>query len=279
MSVAGNLRRAPRVKKRPARKRWPALAQAVRGLPVVPAAERRPAALGLLFASAGAHALALLLAGVLGRAFGGSAHVAEEPVRIKVVEVPPPPAPPPEPIAQPEPAAPETPPPVPKRTPPPERKLQPEPKPDPTPEAPASAAPTTAPVRRLGGLNLASTVQGRGPAFAVGNTQLGATAARAPEPSATTGGGGLVSPVRLSMPQPEYPRGLKLQEIEGRVRLSAVIGADGRPTQIVVVRGSGHDEFDRAAVQAAEQSVYQPALRDGVAVPVRITFTVEFRLL
>jgi TonB family protein len=45
-----------------------------------------------------------------------------------------------------------------------------------------------------------------------------------------------------------------------------------------VVRSSGFEEFDDAALAAARAGEYQPARVDGVAVASTIRFTVRFRL-
>ncbi|MFI5307290.1 MAG: TonB family protein [Polyangiales bacterium] len=257
--------------------RFASLAKHASELPPAPAPGTGLSIAAFAAGSALLHALSFAAAVLAGRMADTNSPAPEEPVSMKIIEVAAPPLPPVEEITEPAPEA-AKPPPIARRTPPPPpTKSEPEePVPDPSPHE--FASPT--PARRIVGLSLSSTVQGgHGPAFAVGNTLAGSTASRAAAPSSIAAlAPGSTDPVRLSMPQPEYPRRLKLQEIEGRVRLSAVIGVDGRASQVALVQSSGHDEFDHAAIAAAERGQYQPAMRGGAPVPARITFSVEFRL-
>jgi TonB family protein len=56
------------------------------------------------------------------------------------------------------------------------------------------------------------------------------------------------------------------------------IGEDGLAHNIQVVRGLGLG-LDEKAVQAIQQWIFKPGMKDGQAVPVRANIEVNFRLL
>jgi len=66
----------------------------------------------------------------------------------------------------------------------------------------------------------------------------------------------------LSKPTPVYTEEARTQKIEGEVLLEVVLEASGKLHVVKVVRGLGHG-LDDAAVRAAEQIRFKPALRDG----------------
>lgn len=66
----------------------------------------------------------------------------------------------------------------------------------------------------------------------------------------------------LSKPTPVYTDEARSKKIEGEVLLEVVFEATGKIHVVKVVRGLGHG-LDDAAVRAAEQIRFKPALRDG----------------
>jgi len=66
----------------------------------------------------------------------------------------------------------------------------------------------------------------------------------------------------LSKPVPSYTEEARNQKIEGEVLLEVVFEASGKLRVLRVVRGLGHG-LDDAAVRAAEQIHFKPALKDG----------------
>jgi len=66
----------------------------------------------------------------------------------------------------------------------------------------------------------------------------------------------------LSKPVPTYTEEARKLRIEGEVLLEVTFEASGRLHVVRVVRGLGHG-LDEAAIQAAEQIHFRPALRDG----------------
>jgi TonB family protein len=66
----------------------------------------------------------------------------------------------------------------------------------------------------------------------------------------------------LSKPTPIYTEEARSKRIEGEVLLEVVFEASGKLHVVKIVRGLGHG-LDDAAVHAAEQIRFKPALRDG----------------
>ena len=66
----------------------------------------------------------------------------------------------------------------------------------------------------------------------------------------------------LSKPTPIYTEEARAKRIEGEVLLEVVFEATGKIRVLRVVRGLGHG-LDDAAVHAAEQIRFKPALKDG----------------
>jgi TonB family protein len=66
----------------------------------------------------------------------------------------------------------------------------------------------------------------------------------------------------LYKPTPVYTEEARKQKIEGEVLVEVVFEASGRVRVLRVVRGLGHG-LDEAAVKAAEQIRFKPALREG----------------
>lgn len=224
---------------------------------------RAPAARAIGFFAA-ALALHALVVG-LGVWFGDGAHEFvrdEQQVKIEVREPPPPPKA-------------ETPPPPPEAKPPP----------------------------RVVGLSLDSTTEGgSGPSFAVGNTREGETGKRAADPNkvAPVGVGPIVeqpteSPNRAAsriptvglqytpakrkqVIKPPYPEALKAQGIEGDVTVMVTIDATGKVSNVKVVKEAAYAEFNESARKTALAEEFEPAQKNGAAVPATITFTYRFRL-
>jgi TonB family protein len=164
----------------------------------------------------------------------------------------------------------------------------------------APPPPAAAPPPRVVGISLDATVgAGEGPAFATGDTHLGQTADRAAAPRAAAPaapprsaaaarnqsashlpvGGAQFTPPRRKRPhEPRYPEALKAQEIEADVTVMVAIDDHGTVTSVDVIRPALYPEFNQTAREAARQEEYEPALRDGVPVPDKLSYTYRFRL-
>ena len=78
-------------------------------------------------------------------------------------------------------------------------------------------------------------------------------------------------------PNPDYTQIARMEKIQGTVILWAVVGADGKPEKVCVVRPIGWG-LDQRAVEAVQQWRFDPAKRDGVPVAVQINVEVNFKL-
>jgi len=90
-------------------------------------------------------------------------------------------------------------------------------------------------------------------------------------------GGGVSAPKALYAPDPEYSEEARKAKYQGTVVLWLVVSADGRPQQIRVQRALGMG-LDEKAIEAVRQWRFEPAKKDGQAVPVMINVEVNFRL-
>lgn len=82
----------------------------------------------------------------------------------------------------------------------------------------------------------------------------------------------------LRQVEPAYPPLAKLTGIEGLVVLSVLIDETGRLQEVQVVKSLGNTGCDQAAVTAAKQWTFAPAIRQGNPVAARVTLPVLFSL-
>jgi periplasmic protein TonB len=99
----------------------------------------------------------------------------------------------------------------------------------------------------------------------------------APPPSARPGAR-TSEPIPLVKVQPDYPPAAKKRRTEGWVELQFLVGVDGVPKQIEVIRAQPPGMFDRAAIRAMSRWKFKPAERDGQPVEARAKTTVGFKL-
>jgi protein TonB len=82
-------------------------------------------------------------------------------------------------------------------------------------------------------------------------------------------------PIASSLP--DYPPAARTAEIEADVELEIVVDAGGRVIAARAVSRNGYG-LDEAALRAVERYRFSPARRGGRPVPVRMRWTVQFRL-
>ena len=73
-----------------------------------------------------------------------------------------------------------------------------------------------------------------------------------------------------------YPNGVLHKDVQGMTVMAMVIGADGAPAHIQVLRKHG-DLFDQSALAAVQRSTFEPGKLSGKPVPVWIDVRVVFR--
>ncbi len=106
------------------------------------------------------------------------------------------------------------------------------------------------------------------------STAVGPLARPAQEPVRV--GGDVPPPQKVRNVDPVYPEAAKQARVSGVVILEAVIGVDGRVTDVELLRSVS--QLDEAAITAVRQWEYTPTVIDDVPVPVVMTVTVNFRL-
>ncbi len=89
----------------------------------------------------------------------------------------------------------------------------------------------------------------------------------------------ITPPTVINKVLPVYPPSAKMKETTGITYVTILVNASGTVDSAYVAQGSGSSVLDAAAIDAAYQWTFSPALdKYGVPVPCRITFPVEFRL-
>ena len=91
-------------------------------------------------------------------------------------------------------------------------------------------------------------------------------------------GGDVSAPVLISKVEPEYSEEARKAKFSGAVLLSLVVGADGIPRQIHVVRQLGLG-LDEKAIEAVMRWRFRPGMKGGRPVATQATVEVTFRLL
>jgi TonB family protein len=85
-------------------------------------------------------------------------------------------------------------------------------------------------------------------------------------------------PQILARPVPGYTEEARRAQVEGAVKLSVVLNANGTVSDITVARALGYG-LDEKAIEAARELRFVPAQKDGHAVSVRIFLEFKFTLL
>lgn len=90
-------------------------------------------------------------------------------------------------------------------------------------------------------------------------------------------GDGVTAPKLIQQVEPKYTQEARDAEIQGTVRLSAVISKEGVPEDIKVVKGIDPG-LDKNAVEALQQWKFEPGTKDGKPVRVIANIEVNFNL-
>lgn len=84
-------------------------------------------------------------------------------------------------------------------------------------------------------------------------------------------------PVALNLPRPNYTEEARTNKIQGTVRARVLVGSDGLPKQVTIVRGLPGG-LNEEAIRAAFQMRFRPATKSGRAVAFWTTLEVDFNL-
>jgi protein TonB len=76
--------------------------------------------------------------------------------------------------------------------------------------------------------------------------------------------------------QPKYPPSALRAGASGTVTLDMQVDPQGKPSQITIAQRSGNRDLDRAALKAASDWRFQPAMHNGKAVAAAVKVPVEF---
>jgi protein TonB len=77
--------------------------------------------------------------------------------------------------------------------------------------------------------------------------------------------------------EPEYSKEARDAKLEGTVILATVVGIDGLPSEIKVLKVLGKG-LDEKAVECLQKWRFKPGTRDGEPVAVKVTVEMDFRL-
>jgi TonB family protein len=91
-------------------------------------------------------------------------------------------------------------------------------------------------------------------------------------------GGGVSAPVLIYKREPGYSAEASAAKIQGTAVLYVIIGPDGKPYSVKLIRGLGFG-LDEKAAEAIGQWKFTPGKRDGIPVAVEASIEVNFRLL
>lgn len=90
-------------------------------------------------------------------------------------------------------------------------------------------------------------------------------------------GGGVSEPVAIYKPEPEFSEEARKMKHQGVVLLQGVVGADGRPRELRVIRPLGMG-LDEKAIETVKTWRFEPAKKDGAPVAVLVQIEVLFNL-
>jgi periplasmic protein TonB len=82
----------------------------------------------------------------------------------------------------------------------------------------------------------------------------------------------------LVPPAPRYPPASRRAREEGEVLVRVLIDIDGRPSEVRILRSSGHPRLDDAAIEAVRAALFRPYVADGHARAAYVRVPVEFAL-
>ncbi|MBT3839689.1 MAG: energy transducer TonB, partial [Candidatus Marinimicrobia bacterium] len=84
-------------------------------------------------------------------------------------------------------------------------------------------------------------------------------------------------PMPTSSISPIYPEAAKTDQIEGLVIVQAFILTDGTVGETIILK-SLRDDLDQSAIDAIQNTTFEPATADGNPVAVWISMPINYRL-
>jgi protein TonB len=87
------------------------------------------------------------------------------------------------------------------------------------------------------------------------------------------------APQPVTTVQPRYPELAQRANIEGSVWVKALVDKEGKVRDVIIVKNSGANAgFEEAAIDAAKQGVWKPAISNGQPIAVWVTYKIDFKL-
>lgn len=86
-------------------------------------------------------------------------------------------------------------------------------------------------------------------------------------------------PIQIRSVTPKYPPLAERAGVEGMVWVKALVDKEGNVRDVIIVKESGANAgFEEAAILAAKQTVWKPAIANGQPIALWVTYKVEFVL-
>lgn len=90
-------------------------------------------------------------------------------------------------------------------------------------------------------------------------------------------GGSVSPPVAIHTVDPKYSKQARKARFSGQVVVSMIVGTDGEPHNVHILRGAGMG-LDEEAMKAVEQYRFKPATQNGKPVAVYVNVEVNFQI-
>ena len=90
-------------------------------------------------------------------------------------------------------------------------------------------------------------------------------------------GGSVQSPHVIYQPDPEYSDEARKKKRQGVVTLRLVVGTDGLPSDVCVLKAAGSG-LDEKAIEAVRAWRFEPGTKEGIPVPILMSVDTAFRL-
>lgn len=90
-----------------------------------------------------------------------------------------------------------------------------------------------------------------------------------------TVGGSVQPPIAIYTPDPKFPKQARDAKISGNVVVALVVGRDGKPCNVHLVRGVGMG-LDESAVEVVQHYRFRPATQNGKPVAANLNVEVNF---
>jgi len=90
-------------------------------------------------------------------------------------------------------------------------------------------------------------------------------------------GNGVLPPKKINAPQPRYTEEARKARIQGTVILQAIVDADGKISNVKIIKGLPLG-LDQSAIDTVKEWLYEPATREGLPVAVYMNLMINFSL-